>query len=239
MTRNTVSATALLLLASTFAACSAGDDAPDALAPSLSRTDGCAETICDLLRDECHDDIEDCNDTCLNGRIESFSACYAVCRSIDCPLCTGDSPCAEPSYEFAITGTTDASVEEACLWAARRDEHCGETLIDPDCTRAAKLERQEVAAAYRCLAKTACGADAEECFSLLPESDFGTHLCRRIAAACPDSPCTPENVAATNELGRWYEKDVLAAGLLCLAEGCSDGIACFDAWWKTLSNESD
>jgi hypothetical protein len=78
MTRNFGSSLASYLLLSTLTlpACltTDGGDAEEAgRPPSLTRSEMCTQTTCDRAREECHDDIEACENSCIGGSIESFN----------------------------------------------------------------------------------------------------------------------------------------------------------------------
>jgi hypothetical protein len=193
----------------------------------------CTQTTCDRAREECHDDIEACENSCIGGSIESFNFCYDVCRSIDCPLCSGDSPCVESSYTFEITGQANARIESACVEAVLRDQRCGETTVDPNCSRASRLEHADAELTYDCHAATACGVSTDSCDALLPASDFGATFCGRIGR-CSSLACTPEDVETFDVLARWYRPDVLEAALECVRESCVETARCLNAWFDTL-----
>jgi hypothetical protein len=226
-----------VVLASTLAllACSSGEDTQEPEgAPSLTKSERCEKTACELEQDECYADVERCEDACIGGSIDAFAACYEVCRSIDCRACSSDSPCAVSSYDFSITGAANAEIEDACLHAVLRDNRCGESRTDPHCSRAAKLERPEVVTAYRCFATTPCGEDGEACTDTLPPSSFGTLFCRRLDALCPEFACDPSEIESSDALGRWLKTDVQTAALQCVNPNYSDTAACYRAWFGAV-----
>ena len=221
-------------------ACSSGAD--DQAVPigkaSLTRIKECAQTVCDRDRDDCNDDVDRCNDSCIRGSIESLSSCYAVCDGIRCPSCVGDdSPCATWSYRFSITGGTDHAIQNACTLAVARDQRCVETTVDPNCSRAGKLERREAERVYACIAATPCGADSGVCWDALPVGNLGQLFCRRLVELCEDVVCETDFKNLLDAASRWYEPDVVDAALECRAEDCSGARACLEAWIDAIAGE--
>jgi len=197
----------------------------------LTREDGCALTRCQAETEECRSDIERCNDTCLYGSIDAFESCYATCRSIDCPVCSGSGDvCVVPGYTFSVTRDSDPKLQSACEQAVLREARCGESMLDPHCAHFAALERAEAADVYECIANTACGEDLAGCAESLPEGDLGRQICSRIGIGCSIDPCDDEVAQELDAASRWLDDQVVEAALDCLAEPCAGRAECLAAW---------
>jgi hypothetical protein len=193
----------------------------------------CEQTRCDVERDECWEDVDDCESTCLSGSIEIFESCYAVCHGMDCPVCgSDDDECAVSGYRFEVSGAPDRNIEGACQRAAARDLRCSEQTVDARCEHFARVETARAVAAYVCIAALDCGASIDVCLDALPTSDFGQRFCAGLQETCSSSQC---DAASIDELGRWLRPEVTAAALDCFDNAsCANIDACLEAWWDAV-----
>lgn len=222
---------------------------------SMERQSFCAETRCQQQRnqriDTCVSDVElrcsECydlyKDIIVSGGQVSGNPCNSVCDTShcyrgECPPVEEDE-CARTGYRFSLP-TTDSRVEEACRRAEARGTRCGEPTVQGHCEVNARVERPEAAAAYECIANTACGASTSDCNTELHPGTLGDEICARINQVCMGQyTCDPDSREAFNQWQGWLRDDVVSAGRSCLDEpSCEHVRTCLSAWVDTLLGEA-
>jgi hypothetical protein len=201
----------------------------------IERSEFCEKTRCDVARDECCNDIEDCENACISGSLDTFESCYAICRGIGCPVCrANDDDCAVWNYRFEIRGAPDPQIDTACERAAAHESRCSRETADTRCSHFARVMNRRAIAVYECYAELPCDANFDACLEEAPSSDLGRGLCGGLTEGCSNFECDAEFVAAFDEVGRWLRPEVTAAALECLNEGCANMDACLWAWLEAV-----
>ena len=120
----------------------------------------------------------------------------------------------------------------ACARANSRNRACRQSPLRTDCESSARLEREEAAEVYRCLAELECGASPNVCVSRLGESMFGASL----AESCASQPLEAALISAVNRAAVWVRPEVLSDALICAEQACSTQrfSACVQAWVGAL-----
>lgn len=210
-------------------------EALDPASPALVLHAECGQTICQARSADCRRRRDECFDRCENALYDAGYSCVAECSDLTCSTCTSDG-CAEPRYEFQVTGAADEAILESCSRSMRALEACGYEVDADLCAHYARLERPEVTSSYDCMAASACGTDLVVCDPA--PTRWGLDLCLELNARCDafGMGCTYEQADAIDAQAAWLRDDVRDAALQCLEEpDCLAVYGCLNAWFEVIA----